>query len=219
MDPKETVRQGYDALSLLYREDDADPAQYKAWAARLLEVLPPPPANILDIGCGCGIPISRDLALAGYSVTGVDVSKVQIERAMRLIPQGKFIHADITSDAQLGDIMQSPRHFDAIVALYVLFHIPLDEQATLMKRIAGWIKEGGYCIMTVGIEPWTGEERGWLGSDERVNMWWSQTGVERYRSWATDAGFEIVRDEHVADLVGGGDGHQFLMLRRKFDNL
>ncbi|KAH7910206.1 S-adenosyl-L-methionine-dependent methyltransferase [Hygrophoropsis aurantiaca] len=217
MNPKETVRQGYDGLSFLYRKDDAQPMQYQEWIARLLKVLPPPPlaAKILDIGCGCGVPISRDLVQKGHGVTGVDISKVQIERAKNLVPKGWFFQADIASDEQLADAIPSSDYFDAIVALYVLFHVPLNEQEMLMKRMASWMKEGGHCIMTVGIQPWTGEERGWLGSGEDTNMWWSQSGVEQYRKWATEAGFEIVEDEHAIDLVGGSDGHQFLMLRKR----
>ncbi|KIJ59081.1 hypothetical protein HYDPIDRAFT_118836 [Hydnomerulius pinastri MD-312] len=220
MNPKETVKKGYDALSMLYRQDDASPDQYKLWTEKLISLLPSSPTHILDIGCGCGVPVSRDLVAAGYAVTGIDISEKQIERAKILVPEGRFFCQDITSDTQLsasGAITEQGQ-LDAIVALYVLFHMPLDEQAVLMRRMAGWLKEGGYCLMTVGIKPWEleGEEAGWLGSDESVKMWWLQTSIDQYRTWAKEAGFEVIEDVHTADLVGGSEGHQLLLLRKPY---
>ncbi|KAH7929067.1 S-adenosyl-L-methionine-dependent methyltransferase [Leucogyrophana mollusca] len=213
-DPKETVRAGYDALSLLYRQDNDEPVHHKAWTSQLLEILPAPPAHILDLGCGCGVPVARDLARAGYLITGVDISGVQIDRAKKLVPQGTFYQADV-ANPHLTDIVPTSSQFDAIIGLYVLIHIPVAEQAALMQRMGAWVKNGGYCILTVGISPWTAEIRGWLGGDEKVKMWWSQTSAEEYRRWARDAGFEIVRDEEVKNYRDPDiEGHQFLLLRK-----
>jgi len=38
-DAVDVVRRGYDALSLLYRADDADPDQYAPWIAELVAIL------------------------------------------------------------------------------------------------------------------------------------------------------------------------------------
>ncbi|MEU8410145.1 class I SAM-dependent methyltransferase [Micromonospora sp. NPDC048842] len=78
------VRRGYDALSYHYRSDDADDGQYAPWLAGLHQRLPAS-AAILDLGCGCGVPVARSLANAGHRVTGVDISEVQIERARPLL--------------------------------------------------------------------------------------------------------------------------------------
>jgi len=37
-------------------------------------------SRVLDLGCGCGVPVARDLAAAGHEVIGVDVSEVQLQR-------------------------------------------------------------------------------------------------------------------------------------------
>jgi 2-polyprenyl-3-methyl-5-hydroxy-6-metoxy-1,4-benzoquinol methylase len=76
---KNLVRRGYDALSERYRGDDDSPATYAGWLAELLQRLPPA-AALLDLGCGCGIPLDRDLTAAGHQVTGIDISDRQIER-------------------------------------------------------------------------------------------------------------------------------------------
>ena len=80
----EAVRQGYNALSYRYRSGAAEPGRYAPWLAELAERLPPR-AAVLDLGCGCGVPVARSLASAGHLVTGVDVSDVQIERARMLV--------------------------------------------------------------------------------------------------------------------------------------
>jgi hypothetical protein len=55
------VRRGYDALSYRYRGDSEAPEQYASWLAQLRERVPAGGA-ILDLGCGCGVPVARELA-------------------------------------------------------------------------------------------------------------------------------------------------------------
>ena len=62
-----------------------------------LHSLLPAAARVLDAGCGCGVPVARDLVAAGHHVTGVDVSAVQIDRARRLVPAAEFVRADLTT--------------------------------------------------------------------------------------------------------------------------
>ena len=84
-DPVELVRSGYNAISGAYRSDDDPAHEYDPWLAGLLERIPGR-GQVLDIGCGCGVPVARRLAAAGHQVTGVDISDVQIERARRSSP-------------------------------------------------------------------------------------------------------------------------------------
>jgi SAM-dependent methyltransferase len=143
MDPKDVVRRGYDALSHRYRSDTEEPEPYATWLARLRERVPAGGA-ILDLGCGCGVPLARDLAAAGYEVTGVDLSAVQVERARRLVPAGRFLHADATQ------VEFPTSSFDAVVSLYALIHMPLDEQPSLLGRIGRWLRPGGWLLATTG---------------------------------------------------------------------
>src|SRR2546428_1203915 len=81
-DPKSMVQHGYDLVLRAYRADDAVEGQYAEWLD-LLELDIKPGAAILDLGCGCGIPVARRLA-SRFAVTGVDFSPVQIARARSL---------------------------------------------------------------------------------------------------------------------------------------
>lgn len=201
-DPKALVRAGYDALSLRYRADDAEVGRYGPWLARLLGQLPAH-GRVLDLGCGCGVPMARELVAAGHEVTGVDLSDVQIERARRLVPAATFVRAD----AALIDF--PPETFDALVCAYVLIHLPMGEQPGLIARMAAWLKAGGWLLATVGQGRWTGTEDGWLGGD--AAMWWSQADAGTYRSWITRAGLKVVAEEFVPE---GASGHALFWARR-----
>jgi 2-polyprenyl-3-methyl-5-hydroxy-6-metoxy-1,4-benzoquinol methylase len=142
MDPKDIVRRGYDALSYLYRGDTEEPEHYATWLTQLRERVPAGGA-ILDLGCGCGVPLARDLAASGYEVTGVDLSDVQVERARQLVPAASFLPADATQ----VDLL--PSSFDAVVSLYALIHMPLDEQPSLLGRIGRWLRPGGWFLARV----------------------------------------------------------------------
>ena len=63
-DPVEVVRLGYDQLSTRYRPDDADPKEYRVWTGVLLAALQPG-SSVLDLGCGCGVPVARRLVEEG----------------------------------------------------------------------------------------------------------------------------------------------------------
>src|SRR5919107_6151239 len=132
MEPKEIVRRGYDALSYRYRGDAEAPAEYATWLGQLRERVPAGGA-VLDLGCGCGVPLARDLAAGGYAVTGVDLSAVQVERARQLIPAARFLHADAT---QVRFPLSS---LEAVISLYALTPLPLDEQPSLLGRIGAWL--------------------------------------------------------------------------------
>ena len=155
-DESDLVRRGYDALSYHYRSDDAGEGEYAPWLAGLRARLPAG-GSVLDLGCGNGVPVARSLAAAGYQVTGVDISDVQVERARRLVPAGTFIRADATV------IEFPPRSFDAVVCLYALIHMPLAAQPELVRRTAGWLRPTGWLLAVTGHTAWTGTEDSWLG--------------------------------------------------------
>jgi 2-polyprenyl-3-methyl-5-hydroxy-6-metoxy-1,4-benzoquinol methylase len=197
------VRRGYDALSHRYRGDDDCPAEYALWLATLRQRLPAR-ADVLDLGCGCGVPVARTLAESGHRVTGVDLSEVQIDRARRLVPQATFWQADAT------EISFPEGAFDAVVCLYALIHMPLAEQPRLIGRIASWLRPGGWLLTTTGAAAWTGSEDNWLGGT--ATMWWSHADAATYRDWISQAGLHIEAEDFVPE---GKGGHELFWARRK----
>jgi SAM-dependent methyltransferase len=201
-DHVDIVRRGYDALSARYRADDARAGEYGPWIAELLAALSGE-SRVLDLGCGCGVPVARDLSARGHAVTGVDVSDVQIERARRLVPAANFIRADATR------LRLPPESFDAVVALYSLIHMPLAAQPPLLHAIAGWLVRDGLLLLSAGWRAWTGAQTDWLGAN--VPMWWSHADAATYRRWLTEAGFEVIREQFVPE---GDGGHSLFWARR-----
>jgi SAM-dependent methyltransferase len=203
VDSKDVVRRGYDAVSHRYRRDDADDGEYGPWIRRLLRRLRPRGA-VLDLGCGCGVPVARALSAAGHLVTGVDISDVQIERARALVPAARFIRADAT------EVNLPASSFDAVVCLYTLIHMPLDEQPPLLARVASWLRPGGRLVATVGHQAWTGTEADWLGGG--ADMWWSHADASTYRGWLAGAGLVVESEEFVPE---GSGGHALFWARRQ----
>jgi ubiquinone/menaquinone biosynthesis C-methylase UbiE len=142
-DPKEVVRRGYDAISERYDEQYGGDTKYRAWLEELRGHVPAGSA-VLDLGCGSGIPVARDLAASGYRLTGVDISEVQIRRASQLVPQAEFIRADMTS------VVFSPASFAAVVSFFALIHLPLEDQFPLLERIASWLAPDGVLVAITG---------------------------------------------------------------------
>ncbi|MGZ0146238.1 hypothetical protein ACXJJ3_04155 [Kribbella sp. WER1] len=66
-DPKEIVRRGYDVLSRRYDDATGADSKYAPWIAELTTRLSPS-SQILDLGCGSGVPLARALTTAGHHV-------------------------------------------------------------------------------------------------------------------------------------------------------
>lgn len=192
--PADLVRTGYNTLSHYYRGDDDTPDGYNHWLTDLARRLPEH-GQILDMGCGCGIPAARHLTAAGHEVTGVDISDVQIQRARQLVPSATFIRADAT------EIDFPPESFDAVICLYALIHMPLDRQPRLLRDSARWLRPGGWLLAITGHDAWTGTRENWLGG--RTTMWWSYADAATYRSWIRQAGLEITSQDFVPERNSG----------------
>jgi SAM-dependent methyltransferase len=201
-DPKDIVRRGYDVVSARYDQEYGGESKYQPWLSELRDRIPAG-GTVLDLGCGSGLPVARDLTAAGLHVTGVDISAVQIRRARELVPQARFVRADLAA------ICFSPASFDAVVLLFALIHLPLGDQPAVLGKIATWLRPGGLLVATTGYWAWTGTEEDWLGGG--APMWWSHADVATYRSWITAAGLWIDREVFVPE---GDGGHALFWARR-----
>jgi 2-polyprenyl-3-methyl-5-hydroxy-6-metoxy-1,4-benzoquinol methylase len=158
VNPKELVAKGYDAMAEEYLGRFLASTVRDTWLDRFVSLLPNN-ANVLDLGCGAGVPTAERLADLGHTVIGIDGSSRQIELARAHVPQALFLHADMTS-AEL-----SKSYFDGVSAFYSITHIPADEQTLLLGRICSWLKPGGIFVGSFGTgsaHDWTGD---WLGTE------------------------------------------------------
>ena len=161
-------------------------------------------ARVLDLGCGSGLPSTRQLA-ERFSVVGVDISPAQIERARRNVPGAEFIEADIT------ELDVADGSFDGVVSLYAVSHVPREEHATLYARMFAWLRPGGLLLANLGAADapdWTGE---WLG----VPMFFSSHDAEENRRLLRAAGFQLEVDEVLTTHEPEGDVSFLWVLARK----
>jgi SAM-dependent methyltransferase len=178
--PKSLVARGYDLIAEAYLERYADSAVRDYWLRKLIALLTEN-ARILDLGCGAGIPVARELAARGFEVIGVDGSARQIELARNNVLGAAFLQADMTS------VEFSPTSFDAISAFYSITHVPRDEHAALFRQISTWLKPGGVFVASLGADKpgdWKGD---WLG----VEMFFSHFCAETNEQLIRNAGLAI----------------------------
>lgn len=93
------------------------------------------PARILDIPCGTGR-ISIDLALKGFELVGVDVSKAMVREAKKKI-ENLCIKNRIS--LQIGDaeaLSFEDSNFDIVVCLRLFGHLPTDTRLSVLKEMS-----------------------------------------------------------------------------------
>jgi 2-polyprenyl-3-methyl-5-hydroxy-6-metoxy-1,4-benzoquinol methylase len=185
-DPKSVVAHGYDVMAETYLERHGRSAVRDHWLQEMIARLPKA-ARVLDLGCGAGVPVACRLAEQGFRVVGIDGSARQIELARRNVPAAEFIHGDMTA------VSFRPRSFDAVAAFYSITHVPREEHAALLRRIARWLKPHGLFIASLGAGEcvdWMGE---WLGAE----MFFSHYDATTYRQLVREAGLRIDHAEVV----------------------
>ena len=119
----------------------ADPATRAAWRNLLLDVLPPAPARVADLGCGTGT-LARLLVDEGYAVDGVDWSLEMVARARAKVPEAAFT---------VGDASEPPLEqatYDVVLDRHVLWAMPDPESA--FARWVGLLAPGGVVVLVEG---------------------------------------------------------------------
>jgi cyclopropane fatty-acyl-phospholipid synthase-like methyltransferase len=206
IDYKALVRTGYDRCADRYNEARAsEPPSGLALLARHLS----PGSRVLDIGCGAGVPVTSSLA-GRFRVTGVDFSNEQIRRARLNVPQAEFIESDIMA------VKFSAESFDAVVAFFVLFHLPCDEQRELLHRVHDWLVPDGLLLATLSVfnePPYT--ENDFFG----VPMYWTNFAHEEYHDLVCNLGFEVLSDTAVGhgfseSYAGAAERHPLVLARK-----
>ncbi|MDX9955958.1 MAG: class I SAM-dependent methyltransferase [Anaerolineae bacterium] len=128
----DTVQADFDRIALLPEPAWDHNGHYHNFLLRQLH----PGKRALDMGCGTGV-FSRRLAERFESVLGLDLSPQMIQLARersRTCPNLEFRVADVLAEA-LPDA-----HFDAIVSIATLHHLPLPE---ILPRLARALKPRG----------------------------------------------------------------------------
>jgi ubiquinone/menaquinone biosynthesis C-methylase UbiE len=196
---KDDIKKAYDDIAGVYL-DWTQPSHQRrlSYVDALLQHLDPAKpklqVNILELGCGAGVPCTQLLSSRGYNVTANDISDAQIALARDRLPQSVNLIQ--------GDMMQlqfSPQQFDAVLALYSVIHLPRNEQTTMLHRIFDWLKPGGLMLANFAATEFASSSHpSWLGGSQGA-MHWSGWGRDETKRILLDIGYKIEIDEIVED--------------------
>jgi cyclopropane fatty-acyl-phospholipid synthase-like methyltransferase len=204
-DPKLIVEAGYDAVAGRFAEwqRGIEGSTRLERLEELLGLLSGRP-DVLELGVGAGVRSTRIL-VERCRLTGVDLSGEQLRRARARVPRATLIHADFTR-------VELPREsFDAVVAFYVLNHVPPDELGPLLGRVAGWLRPGGYFLAGFPARANPGRVGEWLGAE----MYFAGCEPATNRRLVRAAGLSILRDElETTDGPDGPETWHWLLARR-----
>jgi ubiquinone/menaquinone biosynthesis C-methylase UbiE len=200
------VARGYDQMAERYASwaGAIDDVQRQRHIRLLLERLPEG-AAVLELGCGGGGPTTQILA-DRFALTGVDVSATQIAWARQAVPGATFVHADVTKLELPAD------RFDAVVAFYMLTHIPRRLLPGLLHSVSRWLRPGGLFCGTMGTaDTLDALEPDWLG----VPMVFSGFSAAENRRLVERAGLRVEHaDEHALDEGNGVARFLWVLARR-----
>ena len=153
----------------------------------IMTILPPPPAKLLDLGCGTGW-TSIFLARMGFEVTGVDIAPDMIHHANQArdkegLTNLRFMVLDY-EDLPFDEEFDCAVFFDSL-------HHAVDEELAIMKTFRA-LKAGGVCIAS---EPGTGHREAAISRNavEKFNVTEKDMPPEQIVNLGRKAGFSRFR--------------------------
>ena len=152
--PRQALYRTMHATHVGYRNFNHGLYRLTQWS----HVLTPPPASIVEIGCGNG-KLCRLLGFWGYDITGLDLVRGQYDRAAY-----NFVEHDVCT----GHLPFEDRTFDYCVSFDVLEHIPekwINEVIWDMFRVARTVIIGISC---------RGKGQAGLHPTVHPPEWWSE---------------------------------------------
>lgn len=168
------------------------------WLDRFCDLLPAG-ATVLDVGCGSGVPIARELIRRGFNVTGLDGAPAMLEMFRRNLP---------TAPAYLADMRQLAlgQRFAGLLAWDSFFHLSPEDQRPMFARFQAHAAAGAALMFTSGT--FEGSAMGCLEDD---SLYHGSLDSAEYRSLLNTTGFDVV--EHVVkDPICG---HRTVWLARQ----
>ncbi len=201
---RKIVEEGYDKLAERYAEVRTLSPNNKKYIDRLAKLLPMN-SHVLDLGCGPGVPITKELA-RHFKVVGIDFSRNQVELARKNVPNAEFHRMDMTQ------MTFEPESFDAVFSFLAIIHVPREQKADLFSKIHEILKPGGILLIAIGCDDWVSTpDDDFMGQP----MYWSQFGAEKTKAMIEITGFEIMQASIEHSVFDGEDEHHFFILARK----
>lgn len=162
----------------------------KPYLDALLALLPGE-AQLLDVGCGTGLPIMGYFLRKGLQVTGVDGSARLLEIAKNNFPYAAFALSDMR-ELSLG------QRFDAIIAWHSFFHLPAVDQPAMFRTFKKHLRPEGCLLFTSGTEH--GEAWGNMNGEP---LYHASLSTKEYRQLLDENEFEVISHTENDPDCGG----------------
>ena len=146
----------------------------RQWANKL-----PEGSEVIEIACGGGYPVTRELAESGLNLWAIDSSKTLLNEFQKRFPNIE------TKCERVQDSNFFDRKFNAAIAIGLIFLLPESEQVDLIKQISKILRPGGHFLYMAPIK--TGE---WL--DLNTGIQCHSLGYDRYQEILQNSGFQII---------------------------
>lgn len=210
---KARLKASYDAIAPKYNEwTIPHSTQRLKYLRKLLERLPLADSSrklrVLELGCGCGIPVTQELlSHPTIAVIANDLSSTQIQLARENLAESPGVGSDDDDErlsfreGDMNAVLSFPEaSLDAVLGLYSIIHLPRAEQAELLAKIGRWLKPGGYLLANFAEDEMEGlVMEHWLDADGW--MFWSGWGQKRTLELLQQAGLDVVVGEVAGDVV------------------
>ncbi|WP_020653010.1 class I SAM-dependent methyltransferase [Massilia niastensis] len=184
---------GWEAIAaeFLAARSDIGSGVVRRWATHL-----PPGADVVDIGCGSGAPISLALVEEGFTVFGIDASPTLLSAFRRRFPEAPAACEAVQGSTFFG------RKFDGAVAVGLMFLLAEDDQRKLIDSVGTALKPGGRFLFSAPRAPCA-----W--KDLQTGRPSRSLGEATYRRLLAGAGMRLMNsyvdegDNHYVDARSG----------------
>ncbi|MDP4720528.1 MAG: class I SAM-dependent methyltransferase [Akkermansiaceae bacterium] len=141
MKPHETAA-SYDALAHHWNGDDFNRENGIIQHQRALR-FSSGSGHAIDVGCGSSGRIIGLLQEAGFTAEGLDISEGMLELARARHPDVTFHHSDVVT-------WSFPRKYDFISAWDSVWHVPLEHQEAVLRKLCNALAQHGVMIFASG---------------------------------------------------------------------
>jgi ubiquinone/menaquinone biosynthesis C-methylase UbiE len=169
---EDIVRDGYDVIAETYHGSRlAREEVNRTWLDELRPMLPSS-GQVVDLGCGAGVPITRYFADHGYDVTGYDLSGEMLRLARENVPSARF------EQASMLDLEFPDESIDLILSFFAIIHVDRSLHEGLFRRMFRWLRPEGAILVSLGAgdnpaqkdENWHGAPMTWSHFDAETNL-------------------------------------------------